>query len=745
ELELRRQDWTTWWASVTVTALRDARGDIIYIDGTMQDITRLKHVEDALREQIERNELILHRSMDGFLLMNINGKILDVNPAFSRIVGYSRAELIGRSISDLEDPNAAVLLTQNLEEICSKGSDRFETRFLRRSNLGIDLEISANFANVGDTDFVFCFFRDISERKKAEAEIRHRLSIEEALAKVSALFVSSGSLDLQEILAILATALGTSRAFLVLVNDTDGRVLSAAEWCDSSVSPPAVSVLGSCLLSCSTMVDRLRCDENLVFSDVLELDSETSRERDFLIGQNVGALLSVPVKQTEQHLGGLIGVVSQQAPRYWSEADAQALRVAGEMAFRYVERRQADAALRESEEKYRLLVENVNDGIVIGQNDRFVFINRRFAEMLGYEPEELLMKDYRKIYTPAAVERLWTRRQSRDLGESVPERYETVFRRKDGTEMDVETSVTIIDYKGELATFGVVRDITERKNAEREFRNHQRELEQLTSELAAARDRALAASRAKSAFLANMSHELRTPLNAIIGFCRIVIRKTRDSIPEQQIQNLQRVLVSANHLLALINDILDLSKIEARRMPVNVDSLDIPALIHEVIGTVHSLLESNRNRLVVNVAGNLPRIRSDRTKVWQILLNLLSNAAKFTQNGTITVSVWVIDRVSAHLPELAMDQEGQLAIQVQDTGIGMSEEHLRHIFEEFWQVDDSTTRQHGGTGLGLTVSRRLAHLLGGTISAESQLGHGSRFTLKLPLTTPPTLADDEFE
>lgn len=744
ELELRRKDWTTWWAAVTVSAFRDARGTIVYIDGTMQDITQLKRVEDALREQIERNELILHRSMDGFLLMNVNGKILDTNPAFARIVGHPRQELMGRNILDIEDPEEALKFREKLGEIHSRGSERFETRFAHRSGQVVDVEVSANLAEIGKEEFVFCFTRDISERKKVEEEIQHRLSIEKALARTSALFVASAEVDLSNVLAILGGALQVTRAFVLLVSEKDGGSYSAAEWRDSVDCPSGCSVLGSAILESSDFVERLRRDENLIISDVLDLDSRQEQQRDILIGENVGALLGVPILRSERQLAGLIGVTSREAPRFWSEADAQALRVVGEMLFRYVERLQADAALRESEEKYRLLVENVNDGIVIGQGDRFVFINRRFAEMLGYEPEELLMKDFRKVYTPFAVERLWTRRQRRDLGEPVPERYETVFRRKDGTEMDVETSVSIIDYKGELATFGVVRDITERKNTERELRSHQRELEQLTRELAGARDRALAASRAKSAFLANMSHELRTPLNAIIGFCRIVIRKTQDFIPEQQIQNLQRVLVSANHLLTLINDILDLSKIEAKRMVVNIDFFDMPLLVRETFETLHNLMESNRNRLVLNITENLPPLRSDRTKVWQILLNLFGNAAKFTQDGTITVSVWTTLQSGSDRIEDTVACHDKIVVQVQDTGIGLSEEHLRHIFEEFWQVDDSATRQHGGTGLGLAVSRRLAHLLGGSISAESQLGKGARFTLTLPLTISTHSVENEY-
>jgi len=241
---------------------------------------------------------------------------------------------------------------------------------------------------------------------------------------------------------------------------------------------------------------------------------------------------------------------------------------------------------------------------------------------------------------------------------------------------------------------------------------------QLFDEAIRARASAERANQAKSTFLANMSHELRTPLNAIIGFTRIVKRKGADSLPEKQLNNLDKVLVSADHLLALINTILDIAKIEAGRMDVHANSFELAELIDICVITTQPLLISDV-QIVVNVNDELPPLFSDQDKVKQILLNLLSNAAKFTEQGTIAVH--------AHY------DNGSIVVDVIDSGIGIPPEELPHIFEKFTQVNNGNRRQYGGTGLGLSISRHLARLLGGDLTADSEINQGSTFKLTLPI------------
>ncbi len=231
------------------------------------------------------------------------------------------------------------------------------------------------------------------------------------------------------------------------------------------------------------------------------------------------------------------------------------------------------------------------------------------------------------------------------------------------------------------------------------------------------------ANRLKSQFLANVSHELRTPMNAIIGFTRLVMRKTEGQIPTLQHANLQKVIISAEHLLNLINGLLDLSKIEAGRMEVSAAKFDVGEVIRASLTAIEPVIKPDRVRVVADVEPTLPLVTTDRDKLKQILLNLLSNAAKFTDEGAIRVSARQIGST--------------LVLAVSDTGIGMPKEALGYIFEEFRQVDMSSTRRHGGTGLGLSIVRKLAHLLGGEVTVQSELGKGSTFTITLPLALEP--------
>lgn len=228
-----------------------------------------------------------------------------------------------------------------------------------------------------------------------------------------------------------------------------------------------------------------------------------------------------------------------------------------------------------------------------------------------------------------------------------------------------------------------------------------------------------AASKHKSQFLANVSHELRTPLNSIIGFTRIVMRRSEGKLENLQKENLQKVLVSAEHLLNLINGLLDLAKIEAGHMEVYSETFKLEEIVRIATATVEPMLRNGNVRLLTEIAADLPLIKTDRDKLKQVVLNLLSNSAKFTEKGEIKVAAW--------------SQNGSMKLTVSDTGIGMSKEALNYIFEEFRQVDMSTTRKYGGTGLGLAIVKRLTNLLGGDIAVESEEGKGTKFTVTLPL------------
>ncbi|MBN1445231.1 MAG: transporter substrate-binding domain-containing protein [Candidatus Omnitrophica bacterium] len=245
------------------------------------------------------------------------------------------------------------------------------------------------------------------------------------------------------------------------------------------------------------------------------------------------------------------------------------------------------------------------------------------------------------------------------------------------------------------------------------------ELSKTNSELIKARDAAEAADRTKLAFLASMSHELRTPLNSIIGFTGLLLQGMAGPLNEEQNKQLRMVKNSGQHLLSLINDVLDISKIEAGQIDVANETFDIPESVQRVVQMVRLLAESKRLLLTLNIAPDVSRITSDRRRFEQILMNLMSNAIKFTDEGKVHVD--------------ASAEKGELIIRVTDTGIGIKPEDKDKLFQPFRQLDTGLTRQHEGTGLGLSICKRLAERLGGSITVESEWGKGSVFQLTLPL------------
>ncbi len=227
------------------------------------------------------------------------------------------------------------------------------------------------------------------------------------------------------------------------------------------------------------------------------------------------------------------------------------------------------------------------------------------------------------------------------------------------------------------------------------------------------------ANRAKSEFLANMSHELRTPLNAIIGYSEMLQEEAADIGQSEIFQDLGKVKTSGQHLLSLINDILDISKIEAGKMEMYIEEIQLSQLILELTDVVQPLCQKNQNHLVITWDQDIPPIRSDLLKLRQCLLNLLSNACKFTNNGRLDLQIGV--------------RQSTVFFQVKDSGIGIPAEKISNLFQPFSQLDNSTTRQYGGTGLGLAITREFARMLGGDVMVTSEIGRGSCFTLSLPL------------
>ena len=380
--------------------------------------------------------------------------------------------------------------------------------------------------------------------------------------------------------------------------------------------------------------------------------------------------------------------------------------------------------LESSEERLRLIFNTALDAVVTTNAEgNITSWNSEAERTFGWSSKEALGRRLSETVMPEPYRTDYERNLQRFFktgdGRTLRQRTETTALHRNGGEFPVELSTAPIKFGGQWIFSSFIRNITENKRAQ----------EELLSAKQAAED----ANRAKSAFLANMSHELRTPLNAIIGYSEMLEEETRESGETGAVRDLQKIQHAGKHLLSLINDILDLSKIEAGKMGLHLETFDVAQMVEEIVSTVQPSVEKNQNTIRVNVAKNAGKMHADPTKVRQILLNLLSNACKFTEKGVISVKV----------ERAAIGNQASLRFRISDTGIGIDAKQKENLFQEFSQADTSISRKYGGTGLGLAISYRFVQIMRGTISVDSQPGQGSTFTVQLPAQVTLESGDPE--
>lgn len=425
----------------------------------------------------------------------------------------------------------------------------------------------------------------------------------------------------------------------------------------------------------------------------------------------------------------------QDGSRFIAEVSLNRLELGEEMLLQAIvrditERKMAEIELRDSSERFQAIFDMLPWGVCITdpEDGTFLHVNPSFGGILGFSYEEMIGHTSRGL-------NIWRNDDERNvmvggLRKTGEFKGEVILRRKDGLLITANLCSKLIPLDGAKRILVVLEDITERKRAAEAIRelnaNLERRVAERTSELAVARDRAEAADRLKSAFLATMSHELRTPLNSIIGFTGIILLELAGPLNEEQRKQLEMVRTSAKHLLALINDVLDISKIEAGQLEVSSETFDLTASIMKVIDIVKPLADKKTLNLGVEIAPEVGTLTSDARRVEQVLMNLLNNAVKFTEQGMVRVAAWLA-------PDCPESTQSEIRISVTDTGMGIKPEDLAKIFQPFRQVDSGLSRRHEGTGLGLAICRRLADLLGGKISVESKWSEGSVFTLSLPI------------
>ena len=380
---------------------------------------------------------------------------------------------------------------------------------------------------------------------------------------------------------------------------------------------------------------------------------------------------------------------------------------------KFEETQKSHEQIKEKEDSIRKLWKGVQQSpasiIITNTKGVIEYVNPKFSKLTGYTAEEVVGKNPRMLKsgekTPDEYKNMW-----KTIAEGKDWQGEFHNRKKNGElYWEYATISPIRNDENEITHFMAIKeDITALKNTE--------------SELIKAKEVAESAAETKSVFLAQMSHELRTPLNAILGYSAILEEEAEESGVKEFIPDLQKIQSAGTHLLGLINNILDLAKIEAGKVDINYETIELDQLMDQLKYVIQPIAEKNGNAFELEVQENLDPISTDSTKLLQILINLLGNACKFTKNGVVKLRI----------RKEKLEDEECFTFQVSDTGIGMTEEQCKKVFGEFEQADSSTTRKYGGTGLGLSISKLYSEMMGGNISVNSELGKGSNFFLMLP-------------
>ena len=405
-------------------------------------------------------------------------------------------------------------------------------------------------------------------------------------------------------------------------------------------------------------------------------------------------------------LVGTLASVHTETDRTFGEADLRLLNLFAPQAAIAIENARLYTEAQRQRRYFEAVVQNSPVAIVtLDLDGRIVALNPAFERLFGYDRDDALDANLDELindpetlaeatdYTVAAA--------AGQLAHGIGKR-----RRRDGSYLDVELAGVPVEVGGEsVGIVALYHDMTELLEARRDAEE---------------------ANRAKSQFLANMSHELRTPLNAIIGYSEMLEEEAEEAGLREFVPDLGKIQGAGRHLLSLINDILDLSKIEAGRTEIVTERVDLGTLVREVEDTTRPLVARNGNTLQVAIDPSMRPVVTDAMKLRQVLLNLLSNASKFTEQGTIRMDVGPDPLNGAHF-----------LVRVADDGIGMTEEQMGRLFVAFSQAENTTSRRYGGTGLGLAISRRFCILLGGDLTVESDPGHGSAFTVRLPCNAAP--------
>ncbi len=658
-------------------------GEVTGISTTSRNITDRKLAEDKLKTSEKKLRSYFEDSPSCVFLANENGDFVDVNKVAIKTTGYTKKELLEMNLVNLIPGDYRNEILKSFNYLKETGEIEIDVPYLKKDNSQNYWDVKA--VKLAEDSFLG-FANDITDRRRTEEKIIEN----EAKLREAQKMVKLGYWDWDV---------------------KTGKV----EW-----SEEVYNIFGLDPNEFTPQID-----------SILELSPwpEHNKRDKELIQKAIDSRQSGSYEQKFLRPDGTIGYYSSTFRGIYNEND-ELLSIKGTVQD-ISEKKKAEIALKESEERYRYLVETASEAIyLMSIYGKIIDTNESAGKMLGRTRKEILNLSIGDIdinYDPEGFNKFW---------ENIPfetrQNFETVHKRKDGTTFPVEISSYKYKISNDVYISGIARDITDRKkteleikklneNLEQKVKDRTIELENAYKEVAESKEEAEKANRAKSEFLANMSHEIRTPMNAVIGFSEMLSQQLSNPVHKKYLESIKS---SGKTLMGIINDILDLSKIEAGKLEIDKTTVNI----HSLIKDLKEMFDIRNSKFLLNfiveVPDNIPEyLKVDELRVKQVIINLLSNAFKFTEKGYVKFSI--LSKRSKRKNKV------NLKFIVEDTGMGISKVDQKRIFDAFQQGLGQDTQKYGGTGLGLTISYRMAHLMNGDLSVKSDLDKGSTFTFAL--------------
>ncbi|MBU7016172.1 MAG: PAS domain S-box protein [Theionarchaea archaeon] len=787
ESRLVKKDGTILYVRENARAVRQ-NGSILYYEGTIEDFTERKRAEAQLRESEERYRSIVELAPDGIITVNLKGIITSCNTAFFDITGYSEDEIVGKHFTEAPSLRAKDMHTyMQMFTSLLKGKFPKTMEFAWKHKNGTTRLGEAHISVMKKGKRVTglqIIARDITERRRAEEAYQTLVKYSlQGLVIVQDFRIVFANDTLSDILGYSLEELKSfsRKQLLSLVHPDDQEItweglvkIAAGEspltpyefriihkdgtvrWVESFSSQIEYRGENAVQVTLMDITERKRFEEALhlerdKMKALVEGLDETGIGID-IVGVDYRILLQN--KRLKEEFGDLTGKLCYEnyvgsdrpcetCPMRKSLAkgtveSAEIVSVDGrhfeliaaplpnpdgtaesaiEIAIDITERMKAEEALRESEEKYRTLFEESRDAIFIATRDSvFLDVNQATLDLFGYTREEMMQLRVQELYVDPQ-DRILFLREIEERG-SLKD-YEVRMRTKKGLVMNCLLSSVVwrADDGTILGYQTIIRDITDRKKMEEKIKNHAKDLEK---EVLERTDELRRANRLKSEFLANMSHEFRTPLNSILSFTDILLLEIDGPLSVLQEQDLEMIRESGEDLLALVNDLLDISKIEAGMMELHLEPVDPREVIGAVVSQLAMKAEEKGLTLLVDTPNGIQTVVADEARLKQILRNLLENALKFTEEGQVIIG--------------ARCENGEVIFSVKDTGVGISEEDQKVIFEKFRQAQGGIITGPRGAGLGLSVAKELVEYHGGRIWVKSESGKGSTFSFSIPLS-----------